>query len=73
MGKHVAYNLTTGEILSCSSANGLKRWVARHTANDREWCRANGVACWGHRWVFAHGSDWDAKLAVKLARIQGVE
>lgn len=62
---HVAYNCVTGEVLTCSTANQLKRWVARHTKNDNEWAKANGCKI-GHKWVFAHGADWQVNLAIKL-------
>ena len=32
---HLAYNLATGEVLTTTNGNHLKRWVKRHTANDR--------------------------------------
>ena len=69
---HVAYNLATGEILTTNRANQLKRWVARHTANDNAWAKANGEPPIGHRWVFVHGANWNdccAKLTVKLRAI----
>ena len=67
---HAAYNLATGEVLTTNRANHLKRWVARHTANDRKWAMAHGEPLPPYRWIFAHGADWNdcsAKLAVKLA------
>lgn len=66
---HVAYNLSTGECLSTNSGNRLKRWIARHTANDRKWAQTTGQALPPYRWVFVHGGSWDdcsAKLAQKL-------
>lgn len=66
---HAAYNLTTGEILTTNRANHLKRWVARHTVNDRKWAQAHGEELPPYRWVFVHGGSWDdclAKLAAKL-------
>lgn len=66
---HAAYNLATGEVLTTNRANHLKRWVARHTANDRKWAQAHGESLPPYRWIFAHGANWNdcaAKLAVKL-------
>ena len=66
---HAAYNLTTGEILTTNRANHLKRWVARHTVNDRKWATAHGEVLPPYRWVFVHGGSWNdcsAKLAAKL-------
>lgn len=44
---HHAYNLTTGEIISCPTGNHLKRCVAIINRNDRKY---------GERpeWIFAH-------------------
>ena len=55
MQKHTAYNLATGEILTTDRANHLKRWLARHIADDRKWFEKYGVPCPPNRWVFAHG------------------
>ena len=55
---HLAYNLTTGEVLTTNRANHLKRWVARHTANDRKWAQRNGVDLPTYRWAYAHGKDY---------------
>jgi hypothetical protein len=66
---HAAYNLATGEVLTTNRVNHLKRWVARHTANDRKWAQAHGEPFPPCRWVFAHGADWNAcaaKLTAKL-------
>lgn len=68
MQKHIAYNLTTGEILTTSRANDLKRWVALHTANDREWAQRWGKELLPHRWVFAHGNSFDDCAAKLTAR-----
>ena len=48
MTNHVAYNTITGEVLACSTANALKRRVARNTA----WDVAHGYG-YG-KWVFTH-------------------
>ena len=44
MQKHTAYNLATGEILTTDRANHLKRWLARHIADDRKWFEKYGGA-----------------------------
>ena len=44
---HCAYNLTTGEVLSCSNGNHLKRCVRIITNNDYKY----GVRS---EWVFCH-------------------
>jgi hypothetical protein len=66
---HLAFNLTTGEVLTTNRANHLKRWVARHIANDRKYFAAVGEPCPPNRWVFAHGKDYTdciAKLTKRL-------
>lgn len=68
MRTHVAYCLITGEILTTNRSNYLKRWVARHSANDHEWFAAQGLPDEGHRWVFAHGKDFDDCVAKLTAR-----
>lgn len=63
---HLAFNQTTGEVLTTNRANHLKRWVARHTASDKKWAKAHGVSLGASKWVFAHGgsyTDCVAKLA----------
>jgi hypothetical protein len=57
---HAAFNLTTGEVLTSTRANTLKRRVKRNTA----WDIAHGYG--KSEWVFAHGSDWQSKFANKL-------
>ena len=68
MQKHTAYNLATGEVLTTNRANHLKRWVARHIANDRKWFEKHGLPCSPNRWVFAHGKDHDDCVAKLTAR-----
>lgn len=68
---HLAYNLATGEVLTTNHANHLKRWVARHTANDREWAKANGAELPRYKWVFAHGRDYVDCCAKLAARREG--
>jgi hypothetical protein len=64
---HLAYNAATGEVLTTNRANYLKRWVARHTANDLAWGKANGVTI-AHKWVFAHGGTYTECIAKLTAR-----
>lgn len=68
MQKHLAYNTTTGEILTTNRSNHLKRWVKRHDINDRKWFAAHGLPCPPSRWVFAHGKDYDDCVAKLTAR-----
>jgi hypothetical protein len=56
---HLAYNLATGEVLTTNHGNHLKRWVARHTANDRKWAMRWNEPLPRYRWVFAHGKNYD--------------
>jgi hypothetical protein len=66
---HLAYNLATGEILTTNySGNSLKRWVARHIANDRKWFKTRELPCPPNRWVFAHGGNYDECVAKLTAR-----
>lgn len=65
---HLAYNITTGEVFTTNSGNHLKRWVARHAANDNKWAKANGYPPIGHRWIFAHGKDHNECIAKLTAR-----
>ena len=46
--RHCAYNLTTGEILTCGNGNQLKRCVSIISRHDKQYfdCRA--------KWVFGH-------------------
>lgn len=45
--KHCAYNLTTGEILACSTSNHLKKCVRIVANNDRKF----GLRS---EWIFGH-------------------
>ena len=47
--RHVAYNLTTGEIITCSTATHLKRQVNRANRFN-----ANRFGVKGSRWIFGH-------------------
>ena len=66
--KHLAYNIATGEVLTTNRANDLKRWVARHIADDREWFAKMGKPCPPNRWVFAHGASYNDCVAKLTAR-----
>lgn len=68
---HLAYNLATGEVLTTTNGNHLKRWVKRHTANDRKWAKANGETLPPYRWVFAHGGNYVECCAKLAARREG--
>jgi hypothetical protein len=65
---HLAYNLTTGEVLTTNHANHLKRWVARHTKSDRKWAKAHGVTLGASKWLFAHGATYTDCVAKLTAR-----
>lgn len=57
---HAAANLITGEVLTSNHGRHLKRRVAQIE-------RWNVIHCYGSgKWVFAHGSDWGAKLGQKF-------
>lgn len=47
---HCAYNLTTGEILSCGTSNHLKRCVRIVMKNDKA-CGVCGEWIFGHKGV----------------------
>ena len=53
MTKHVAYNLTTGEIVACSTGNHLKRCVRTINATNRKWGYPAGEWIFGHKGVNA--------------------
>lgn len=48
MEKHVAYNLTTGEVIACSTSNHLKRCVRTINRHNRQWGYPAG------EWIFSH-------------------
>ena len=56
---HVAINIETGEVLSCTSVSGLKR----HIAHITRWNVRHGYSA--GRWIFAHGSNAQEKLCHK--------
>lgn len=68
---HLAYNTTTGEVLTTTNGNYLKRWVKRHTDNDRKWAKANRIHLPRYKWVFAHGKDYTDCCAKLAARREG--
>lgn len=53
--RHVAYNLSTGEIMNCNRGNYLKREVARTERVNRELYGISGQ--W--RWCHDFGKRWD--------------
>ena len=53
--RHVAFNLATGEIMSCNHGNRLKREVARTERVNRELYNVRGQ--W--RWCHDFGKKWD--------------
>jgi hypothetical protein len=53
-------NIITGEVLTSTHANTLKRRVKRNTA----WDIAHGYG--KGKWIFAHGTGWQNRLAEKL-------
>ena len=53
--RHVAYNLSTGEIMNCNRGNYLKREVARTERVNRELYSVRGQ--W--RWCHDFGKRWD--------------
>lgn len=59
---HAAYNLATGEIITCERANYLKKCVAYRQKTDREYFGVNG------RWVWAHGANAVEKVCAKANR-----
>ena len=62
--RHYAYCPQTGEVLSSSTSNALKRHLRTHLAFDRKWVQAHPEENLGRRsWVFSHeGLD---KLSAK--------
>lgn len=58
---HAAANTITGEVLTCNHGRHLKRRVAQ----IERWNLRHGYG--SGKWVFAHGSDWGAKLGQKFA------
>ena len=62
MEKHIAYNLTTGEVVACSTSNQLKRYVRNINRANHKWGYSSG------KWVFSHrGVD---ALMAKVNRVR---
>lgn len=55
MYKHIAYNLTTGEIVTCDTASYLKKDIRRQTKVNRKW------GCNSNKWVFSHSGKVSQK------------
>lgn len=67
---HAACNLTTGEVILCSSVNALKRRIRHNEA----WDRAHGYYA-KSEWVFAHGGNNRAyeRLSAKVNNLLAKE
>lgn len=63
---HFAYNLETLEVIGNSKGNALKRTVKWHDHYARKHGEPVG------KWIFAHGQDAYAKIAVKAQHLIGV-
>ena len=61
--RHAAYNVTTGEILTSSTGNALKR----HIASNEKWNCQHGYG--RGKWVFGHGLDAIKKACDKAIRL----
>ena len=61
--KHIAMNITTGEVMETRTGNQLKRGVAIAEHYNRKY--------WGEKgkWIFAHGSKAEEKLAAKVKKV----
>lgn len=57
--KHWAYNLITGEVLGCSTGNGLKRRVQ----HSNRWGARHGYELGS--WIFFHCSDAELRQRFK--------
>ena len=55
MYKHIAYNLTTGEIVTCETASYLKKMVSQITKVNRAW------GFHSNKWVFSHNGKVSQK------------
>lgn len=49
--KHVAYNIETGEVITTTTSNGLKRFVKQHNQWNVEHHCTTGT------WLFAHNKQ----------------
>ena len=61
MYKHIAYNIETGEVITASTGNHLKRCVARANAWSVRFGFSTG------KWLFAHTKEGERRLATKVA------
>ena len=61
--KHIAMNITTGEIMETRTGNQLKRGVAIAEHYNRKYWNAKG------KWIFAHGSKAEEKIAEKMKKV----
>ena len=61
--KHIAMNITTGEVIETINGNHLKRCVAIAEHYNRKY---NGVK---GKWIFAHGSKAYDKMAIKVKKV----
>lgn len=60
--KHIAMNITTGEVMETRTGNQLKRGVAIAEHFNRKYWNVKG------KWIFAHGSDAQEKIAMKMKK-----
>lgn len=61
---HATMNLITGEVITSTSAKGLKRsvfYANKYPISDN--------TNYKRQWLFAHGEDWQDKLRKKYLRI----
>lgn len=59
--RHAAYNVKTGELITCNHGNHLKRAVALDERFNREVYNQPGE--W--RWCHDFGRKWEEKLPTK--------
>lgn len=61
--RHMAMNIDTGEVMETRRGNQLKRGVAIAEHSNCKYWDAKG------RWIFAHGSKAEERLAVKVEKV----
>lgn len=73
MRTHLAYNLTTGEVITSNcGSNSFKRLIACQTATNIKTDIMLREPRFKHRWLFAHGKDFDDCVAkLKVRRVWG--